>query len=95
MKDQRGLYYYPFIQNKKVRMYVSEAQGSIRFRLWSSEDSKLWEEHGWVPYEAIRQAGFLFDAKKSNFDPGQAYNIEIAKLLLKEAGETQYLSDQC
>jgi len=95
MKDQRGLYYYPFIQNKRVRMYVSEAEGSIRFRLWSSEDPKLWEEHGWIPYEAIRQARFLFEAKKSNFDPGQAYNIEIAKLLLKEAGETQYLSGQC
>jgi len=51
MKDERGKYYYPFPQNKKVRMYVQETDGMIHFRLWNSDDTKLWEEHDWIPYE--------------------------------------------
>ncbi len=84
MEDQQGKYYYPFPQNRRVRMYVKKDKGMICFRLWSAEDEKLWEEHGWVPYEAIKQAASRYDGK--SFDPGQAYDIEIAQALLKESG---------
>ncbi len=80
MKDDRGLYYNPFPVNKKVRMYVREINHDIEFRLWNKEDPVLWMEHGWVPWEAIKQATAMFD--KKNFDPGHAYDIEVAKRLL-------------
>ena len=83
MKDDRGLYYYPFPQNKRVRMYVREADGNICFRLWNTDDPELWEEHGWVPYDAIKQAAVMHKQKK--FDPNQAYDIDVAKMILKEA----------
>jgi hypothetical protein len=83
MKDELGKYYYPFPQNKKVRMYVQEEDGNIYFRLWNSEDPKLWEEHGWIPYEAIRQAEAMY-RRKDVFKPNQAYDLEIARALLKE-----------
>ena len=73
MKDERGLYYYPFPQNRRVRMYVREAEGSVLFRLWNADDPKLWKEHGWVPYDAIQQAQAMYTGK--SFDPRYAYNI--------------------
>ncbi|EFK09081.1 conserved hypothetical protein [delta proteobacterium NaphS2] len=87
MKDERGNYYYPFPQNKKVRMYVQEKDGMVQFRLWNSDDSKLWEEHGWIPYDAILQAAEMYknkSDKKSDFDPNRAYDLDAAQALLKE-----------
>ena len=80
MKDERGLYYYPFPQNKRVRMYVDEQDGDICFRLWSQDDPELWMEHGWVPYGAIQRASKMVDKKK--FDPDHAYDINAARDLL-------------
>jgi hypothetical protein len=82
MKDERGLYYYPNLQNKKVRMYVRKTKGDIFFRLLNSDDPGLWEEHGWLPYEAIKQAAAL--NKNENFDSKQVYDIDVAKVLLQE-----------
>ena len=92
MRDENGLFYYPFPQNKRVRMYVKEENGGIWFRLWSLDDAKLWEDHGWVPHGAVRKATKLFKGKadgakpaaKSAFDPEKAYDIEVARLILKE-----------
>ena len=82
MKDDRGLYYFPFPQNKSVRMYVREKDGAVWFRLWNADDSKLWEEHGWVPYGAIKQAEAMYDG--DGFDPAQAYDLEAAQALIGE-----------
>jgi hypothetical protein len=82
MKDKKGLYYYPFPQNKRVRMYVREAEGTIWFRLWNADDPEVWEEHGWVPYGAIEQAAAMY--KQGAFNPNQAYDIQVAEMLLKE-----------
>ncbi len=82
MKDERGMYYYPFPQNKQTRMYVRELDGNIWFRLWNADDPDLWEKHGWVPYGAIKKAAGMYRSNK--FDPNQAYDIEIAKTLIKE-----------
>ncbi|MCK4390089.1 MAG: hypothetical protein KAV83_07625 [Desulfobacterales bacterium] len=82
MKDKRGFYYYPFPQNKRVHMYVREDENGIWFRLWNADDPELWEEHGWVLYDAIKQAAAMYKGK--GLDPNQAYDIELAKMLLEE-----------
>ena len=63
-------------------MYVREMGGEIGFRMWNSDDPQLWEEHGWVPYDAIKQAQKMYAVK--DFDPKQAYDIQIARALIKE-----------
>jgi hypothetical protein len=88
MKDDKGLYYYPFPDNRRVHMYVREAEGTVWFRLWNADDPKIWEEHGWVPYGAIQQAIAMY--KGGGFDPRQAYDIKVAGILLEESKvETQ------
>jgi len=82
MKDNYGLYYLPFPDNKSVRMYVKEEKNIIYFRLWNTDDEKLWQEHGWVPYEAITKAAEMYN-KSNNFNPSQTYDLNIAKALLK------------
>jgi hypothetical protein len=82
MKDDLGLYYYPCLDNKRVRMYVREGSDNIWFRLWNADDPKLWEEHGWVPYDAVKQAQSIYTAK--GFDPQRAYDLEVAKELIRE-----------
>lgn len=84
MKDEKGLYYYPFPHNKCIRTYVRQAEGTIWFRLWNSDVPEVWVEHGWVPYGAIKQASAMF--KSNDFDPNQAYDIVLAQALLKEGG---------
>ena len=83
MKDDRGKYYYPFPQNKRVRMYVQEEGGTVYFRLWNADDIQLWDDHGWIPYEAIKQAQAMYE-QKNDFNPNQAYDLETAKAVLKE-----------
>jgi hypothetical protein len=83
MKDERGLYYYPFPSNKRVHMYVREADGTVWFRLWNADDPELWDRHGWVPYGAIKQATAMY--KGGDFDPNRAYDIQTAELLLAES----------
>lgn len=86
MKDQRGVFYYPFPDNKRVRMYVTEDEDTIYFRLWSADDDSLWQEHGWVPYEAVREAMKMYEGRQ--FRPAQAYDRSIARAMLREARET-------
>lgn len=84
MKDKRGLYYYPFPQNKRVRMYVGQQQGEIVFRMWNEDDTKMWEEHGWVAYRAIKLASEMYSGKDKAFNPDDAYDIEAARALIRE-----------
>jgi hypothetical protein len=81
MKDKQGLYYYPNPLKKNFRMYVKEIHGETCFRMWNSEDPNLWEAHGWVPYGAVREAAKMYSGK--TLDPKQAYDIEVARALLK------------
>ncbi len=85
MKDGRGLFYYPNPAKKQIRMYVKEEGGQVWFRLWNGDDPELWQEHGWVPYEAIRQAQAMYTGDK--FDPAQAYDLNLARALLAETSE--------
>jgi len=94
MQDDKGLFYYPFPQNKRVRMYVKEEEGSLWFRLWNADDPKLWDDHGWIPYGAVKRARELYKAraksqdKGQGFDPEKAYDPEVARLILKENKES-------
>ena len=82
MKDKQGLYYYPFPQNKRVRMYVRESADEIEFRMWNQDDPGLWEAHGWVPYTAIDQARAMYTGR--SFDPRRAYDLSVAQALLRD-----------
>ena len=86
MRDERGIYYFPFLQNKNVRMYVRDKDGAVWFRLWNADDPKLWDEHGWVPHEAVKQAQVLYDG--GSFDPAQAYDLQTAQALIDENKRT-------
>ena len=77
MKDDRGRYYFPFPQNKRVRMYVRKVDTEIEFRLWNQDDLQLWESHGWVPYDAVIQASSMYAGKA--FNPSQTYDLTLAK----------------
>ncbi len=82
MKDKNGVYYYPFPQNPRVRMYVKQGKDDILFRLWNEDDPELWKEHGWRSYDDIQAAIRMY--KGGPFDPRRAYDIVIAKEVLKE-----------
>ena len=64
-------------------MYVRGDGDTVCFRLWNADDEQMWASHGWVPHPAIRQASAMFHKKKS-FDPDRAYDIDVAKAILKE-----------
>ena len=85
MKDRVGIYYYPFPENKRVRMYVREKNGEVEFRMKNEDDPTIWNDHGWVPYGAIKQAQVLY-ANKGRFDPQRAYDIQVAKTLIRDGG---------
>ena len=82
MEDKKGIYYYPFPQNKRVKMYVMECENTICFRMLNEDDPEMWANHGWVPYEAILQAQEMFTGEK--FKPAQVYDIKLAKAILKK-----------
>lgn len=83
MKDRKGLYYYPFPGNKRVRMYVRREGSDVCFRMWNQDDPALWEEHGWVPHGAIVAATRRYAGKA--FDPHRAYDLDAARELLRES----------
>ena len=56
MRDDKGIFYYPILGNKGLRMYVRLTSKEVEFRPFSEEDPGLWDEHGWVPYSAILEA---------------------------------------
>ena len=55
MEDEKGLYYYPNPANRKERMYVRVTDGVIQFRLWNQDVAELWEKHGWLDYDLVKE----------------------------------------
>lgn len=82
MQDQYGVYYYPNPALKTTRMYVQDIQGVIHFRLYSSENPEIWDRHGWLPLEVVKQAAALYQGGN---DPTRLYDENIAKEVLKQA----------
>ena len=85
MKDSRGVFYYPVPLNKKVKMYVREVDGVIEFRLHNDDDPKLYEEHGWITYEAARLASEMY--KGGGMNPLKLYDLDAAIHALKSEGK--------
>ena len=54
----------------------------VFFRLWNADDALLWKDHGWVSYDAIKQATAMYTGNQ--FDPKEAYDLQLAQALLKE-----------
>jgi hypothetical protein len=67
---------------KKLECISKNQMGVIWFRLWNNEIPELWDEHGWVPYDAILKASSMYKKGAGKFDPCRAYDIEVAKSLL-------------
>ena len=84
MKDERGHYYIPSLQNPEVRMYVRDTDGVIEFRLFNPNEPIIWEKHHWVPYAAIEQAAAMFRERGTDRNPLALYDLNIAKKLLAE-----------
>lgn len=84
MKDSRGVYYLPYPRNPRIHMYVRQAGPDVCFRLWNADDASLWDQHGWVPYAAIQEASALYTRKTGGFDPKNAYDLAVAREILRE-----------
>jgi len=87
MQDKKGLYYFPLLDRKSLKMYVRLASKDVEFRPWDDLDPDLWEEHGWVPYSAIQAASRLDAEEGRSAFPAHLYDIEIAIRLLRDAIE--------
>ena len=85
MKDERGLYYYPSLQNRDTRMYVRESDGVIEFRLWSAENPEIWERHEWIPLDVVRKAAKMYKNPERN--PLGLYDMDVARRLLRDDRE--------
>jgi len=83
MKDSKGVYYYPFPANKKMKMYVRDNDGIVEFRIDHVDEPGLWEEHGWITYEAAKKAAQLFKGRGVH-DPMAMYDFEVALSVLQE-----------
>ncbi|MFP4517631.1 MAG: hypothetical protein ACLFNV_12625, partial [Desulfovibrionales bacterium] len=84
MKDKNGLYYYPNLENKNIRMYVREHDGSVQFRLWNKDYPMIWKKHGWVDHEAIVSASKMYKEQGKTADPMALYDINMAKRLIRD-----------
>ncbi|GAB6038525.1 hypothetical protein JCM15519_30840 [Fundidesulfovibrio butyratiphilus] len=87
MKDDRGLYYYPAPENKRIRMYVRKIFGAVEFRMHNLDLPEVWDRHGWVPYDEIQRAAALYKERGRAANPLLLYDLRIADQLLAEAGE--------
>ena len=86
MKDERGLYYYPAPQNKRIRMYVREQFGTVEFRMANADYPEVWEKHGWLPYEEIEMAAQMYKDRGRDVNPMLLYDIGVAKQLIQDSG---------
>ncbi len=83
MKDKYGVFYYPAPANKKFKMYVRNNEGVIEFRLHNQDDPKLWEEHGWISFEAAKQAAEMYK-ERGNPSPLHLYDFDVAVNVLRD-----------
>ncbi len=84
MKDERGLYYYPHIEEKNIRMYVRKGEnGEIEFRMYNANVPEVWDRHHWIPLDVVRTAARMY-AQKKQADPMRLYDEAVAKQLIAE-----------
>lgn len=87
MRDERGLYYNPSLQNRRTRMYVRHSNNRVEYRMWNADDPEIWEKHDWIPREVVEKASELFKNRDPKRNPLGLYDEDIARTLLLEAGE--------
>lgn len=86
MQDQKGIYYYPVPANKNLRMYIKIVEEDIAFRLWDDKNASMWDEHGWIPWNAISQAAEMYEKEeREGAPPLHLYDMDVAIRLLKDA----------
>jgi hypothetical protein len=85
VQDKDGIFYYPYPENKRIRMYVREQDGNIEFRLSNVDHSEIWERHGWRDMDQIKRSAKMYEERGSKVDPMKIYDVETARYLLKEA----------
>lgn len=85
MQDKDGVFYYPYPQNKRIRMYVREVDGSVEFRLSNVDYPEIWERHGWLDMDIIKRGAKMFAERGAKEDPAAIYDLQTARYLLKEA----------
>jgi len=86
VQDRDGVFYYPNPQNKRIRMYVREQDGSVEFRLSNADRPEVWERHGWLDMDIIKRGARMFqDERNAKADPTKLYDVDMARYLLKEA----------
>ncbi|AGW12596.1 hypothetical protein [Megalodesulfovibrio gigas] len=86
MQDELGFYYYPNPSQHDTRCYVRKnQQGNIEFRLWNRQEPRLWEQHGWLSLEIIRQAAGRYSDRQPDKNPMLLYDEAVARMLLAEA----------
>ncbi|SKA82404.1 hypothetical protein SAMN02745704_01551 [Paucidesulfovibrio gracilis DSM 16080] len=84
MKDERGLYYLPSMQDTDTRMYVRSVDGVIQFRLWNANHAEVWDRHEWLPFDVIEAAAEMYKERGAERNPLALYDVEIAKRLIKD-----------
>ncbi len=89
MRDDRGIYYYPIVGNKKIRMYVRQADDEVEFRLDDVDNPETWEHHQWLPWSAIQQAAELYRQEKKGGPPIHLYDFDVAVRLIRDEAREQ------
>ncbi len=83
MKDEHGVYYYPSMQDRNVRMYVRENEDEvIEYRLFNVLYPEVWERHEWITLDVVRTAARMYHNEKRN--PLALYDEAVARRLLAE-----------
>ena len=90
MKDERGVYYHPSLQERGTRMYVRRNRDDIEFRLFSEDNPDIWENHEWLPLDVIKRAAKMYkDLGRSERNPMGLYDEAVAERLLRDEGENE------
>lgn len=85
LRDERGFYYFPILDDKKVRMYVRRnSAGEIEYRMWEAQHPEVWEDHQWLPRRLLAQfQEFYHKNRNGKANPLTLYDEKIAEALLK------------
>jgi len=83
VKDERGLYYYPSMQTRDVRMYVRQGEtGEVEFRMWHVQHQEVWDKHERITHDVVKTASRMY--KNESRNPLALYDEDVAQRLLED-----------